>query len=294
MSSGPCTVTARGACLRSPNYPNEYGANEDCAITVSGAGFVRATSFATWPGDDYVIIGRDRYDGDGGDLTAAGHGSQARGLVVSDGETISWHSDDRYHSYGFEVCGFDGCGEHGSSGGGTDCVCISGYTGAQCEVPPPQPFPDGFYESYTISGCSNSEHCGVFTRVSANCTSGTRGCPGGSDENSGSTDPSLCHGAPAYQHGGDDGPVLYRWMWGDGRTDWYVTDSSALEDCYGSTQLLHSLTIDPNSLPGGGGPPTAPAYSIGANWFGGSGWWDSEDTQCSHTSCGIAIVAGGH
>ena len=29
---------------------------------------------------------------------------------------------------------------------------------------------DGFAESYTVEGCSNPAHCGVFRRVDAHCT----------------------------------------------------------------------------------------------------------------------------
>lgn len=140
MSSGPCTVTGGGACFRSANYPNSYGPNEHCAITVFGAGFVRATTFETgalWPGsdgvtsDDHVTINGMQYAG-------GGQGLATVGVSVRDGETIAWQSDfhDRGQQ-GFEICGFDACGQHGSSGGGNACVCIGGYSGAQCEVRPP-------------------------------------------------------------------------------------------------------------------------------------------------------------
>ena len=81
MSSGPCTVTGAGACFRSPNYPNDYGASEDCAVSVSGAGVVRATAFATESGLDYVTIGGTQYGGTGQVLATTG-------IAVSDGETV--------------------------------------------------------------------------------------------------------------------------------------------------------------------------------------------------------------
>jgi hypothetical protein len=306
VQSGPCSVRNGGLCIQSPNFPNMYADDEACTFVISGSGFIQATTFATWPGgsavggatilsgDDLTINGTG-YSGDGGVLSTTG-------VPVSDGMTISWRSDQMFGSNGFDVCAIDACGEHGSTGGGTACVCIGGYTGDRCTVPPLQPFPPGFFESYTITGCSVSSSCGLFTRVAARCTSGS-GCPGGPNENSGSIDSTLCHGAPVYQRGGDDGPVLYRWMWGDGRTDWYVMDSSVLEDCFGSTQHLHSIV---SNEPNGGRleeGPTALAYNNGANWQGGTGWADSDadaaaaadgrgEDACSHTSCGITVVPG--
>ena len=137
MSSGPCTVTAGGACFRSPNYPNDYGASEDCAITVSGAGFVRATAFETERASyDYVTIDGTPYGGTGGAL------ARAAGVSVSDGETVAWHSDDSTQASGFEICGVpcddSTCGHGSCGGGGTACVfdvCTDGYTGDRCEVP---------------------------------------------------------------------------------------------------------------------------------------------------------------
>lgn len=195
VSSRQCTVTGSGGCFRSPNYPNDYGSiaqpgavshGQDCAITVSGAGLVRATAFGTQSGFDYVIIDGTRCDDTGQELATTG-------VAVSDGGTVSWDTGGWFgtpscagdgipcqselnacmsvergihlvnavsgvgdttaclqdavcsaylqcaqniHGHGcvFEVCGFDACGQHGSSGGGTTCVCIGGYTGAQCKV----------------------------------------------------------------------------------------------------------------------------------------------------------------
>ena len=99
---------------------------------------------------------------------------------------------------------------------------------APAPTPPARlgPLAAGFDESYTLSGCSNAAHCGIFTRVAARCTSGIDYCPGGPGEPSGSTDTSLCNGAPVYQTGGADGPVLFRFEAGSGRTGWIVDDSS--------------------------------------------------------------------
>lgn len=154
-----------------------------------------------------------------------------------------------------------------------------------------------FAESYTISHCANSDHCGTFRRVAANCTSGYR-CPGGFAQHSNSTDPSLCNGAPVYQLGGSDGPVLFRWEWSpageDSSTYWKVTDSSALENCWGSSSYLFSAS----NYQAGGGSPIAPAYITRTNWNGHwdgrTGWQNLDASPWACTSgCGIVIAAGG-
>ena len=143
-----------------------------------------------------------------------------------------------------------------------------------------------FAESYTISGCADPAHCGTFTRVPASCTSGDR-CPGGAYEYSGNTDPTLCNGVPAYQKGGDGGPVLYRYAWSDGDTRWKVADSSALDTCAGSSLYLYSAKN------GHASTPIAPAYSTGENWDGGTGWIDQDASPDCISDCGITVTAGG-
>ena len=139
VASGPCTTTVGGACFRSPNYPDGYGAS-DCAITVAGAGFVRATTFDTVYGNDYVSVGGVQYSGDGKVYTNGGALSTG-GALVSDGSSIAWHagnpSNGRFS--GVEICGVTcdeaSCGQHGScSASGTDCVCADGWSGDTCNV----------------------------------------------------------------------------------------------------------------------------------------------------------------
>eukprot|EP01046_Picozoa_sp_COSAG06_P002640 COSAG06_NODE_95_length_24425_cov_882.571035_17_plen_158_part_00 len=122
---------------------------------------------------------------------------------------------------------------------------------------------DGFAESYTVEGCSNPAHCGVFRRVDAHCGSGYR-CPGGARAN-GNSDETKCDGAPVYQRvgegGGVDGggPVLYR-VYNGGYTFWRVGPSDALATCvYGGSDYL---SLGSNQGPTGGAP-TAPEYSAG-------------------------------
>ena len=74
--------------------------------------------------------------------------------------------------------------------------------------------------------------------------------------------------------GGGDGPVLYRHEYSDGTTMWWVSPSSALENCYpGGSAYLTSA----ENTQAGAGPTTAPAYTTGANNNGGTGWvdWDA-------------------
>jgi hypothetical protein len=175
--------------------------------------------------------------------------------------------------------------------------CIYVHHILYVQVPPAQPFPQGFDESYTLRGCSNPAHCGTFHRVAANCTSDRTWaaggyCPGGAYEYSGSNDPTLCSGAPVYQQGGDDGPVLYFSQQQRGETSWWVGDSQVLEDCAGSVAYAFSAE---NEDPGGE-PPSLQAYSTGTNARQGNGWVDGcEHRGCDcNSGCGIAAAAGGH
>lgn len=139
----------------------------------------------------------------------------------------------------------------------------------------------GLYaSSYIVSGCSQraSSYCGVFTRVDAscaNCMSNCNHCPG-FDQANGNTDPTLCDGAPAYQKGGTDGPVLYR-VYENGYTKWYLSSSNALESCYSFSPAYKS-----QSNHGLGYAPTAPAYGSGCGGGNTCGWfsWSSGDDDC--------------
>jgi hypothetical protein len=157
---------------------------------------------------------------------------------------------------------------------------------------PPAPGPPlsaGFAEQYVLSGCANGDHCGTFSRVAARCASGSW-CPGGEYElRFGNTNRSLCNGAPVYQHGGADGPVLSRVGIGSS-TYWRVADSSALDTCGGDSYYLGSAF---NAQPGGG-PPNVAAYGTGHNGeSGGTGWIDADASPSCTSGCGITVVAGG-
>jgi hypothetical protein len=129
----------------------------------------------------------------------------------------------------------------------------------------------GFAESYTVEGCSNPAHCGVFRRVDAHCTDPYHygHCPGGEYAN-GNSDETKCDAAPVYQRVGEgggvdgSGPVLYRYYNQQDNTQWIVGPSDALADCNG--QLLSSRPQGSNQGPTGGAP-TAPGYSAGDGWY---------------------------
>eukprot|EP01043_Picozoa_sp_COSAG02_P008947 COSAG02_NODE_296_length_25401_cov_7.672437_17_plen_171_part_00 len=75
------------------------------------------------------------------------------------------------------------------------CAAASGAGGHVC--------PEGFAETYEITGCADPAHCGVYQIVSAHCEPGAH-CPSKSDR-------TLCDRAPVYQlEGQPDGPVLHR------------------------------------------------------------------------------------
>jgi hypothetical protein len=158
-------------------------------------------------------------------------------------------------------------------------ICIVTFVStrrATLQYPPLGSLAEGFEESYTVSGCSIPEHCGVFQRVAAHCIASSGSCPGGRYAN-GNTDPTLCDGAPVYQrqgdHGGGAAAILYRFFNGDD-TVWYVGSSNALAYCSGANYLESASAPAAN--------PTAPAYSAGAGWY-------DDDASARGT---IAITAG--
>ena len=143
---------------------------------------------------------------------------------------------------------------------------------------PPGSAPDGFADSYTLSGCGTAAYCGVFGRVAAHCTdpSGHGYCPGGAHARPGWTDATLCDGAPVYQRrgGGADGAVLFRYRWSDGQTAWLVGPSDRLADCFNGL----SYYFMSGSIPG---PPSYAPDVAGYGWSDPGGY------------NGVHIVAGG-
>jgi hypothetical protein len=182
--------------------------------------------------------------------------------------------------------------------------------------------PGGFAEAYTLRGCANPAHCGVFTRVAATCTSGDL-CPGGANENSGNADdPSLCAGAPVYQRGNASGPVLLRYYYDSistssnnynmGRypstTYWFVAESTALKDCLGEGAFYGHRSSQAGYWSGyvaseesrQPGPPTLPGYFTDLNPSYGvqatcPGYmdyeWTGPDSVCNNRN--VTVTVGG-
>ena len=84
---------------------------------------------------------------------------------------------------------------------------------------------------------------------------------------------------PTYQLGGPDGPVLFRYYYGDG-TQWVVGPSDALNDCAHYSDVYLASDLNPGRP---GGAPTAPGYSAG------DGWYDYDNNGARGT---ITVTAG--
>lgn len=151
---------------------------------------------------------------------------------------------------------------------------------------------DGFAESYTVSGCANPAHCGLFRRTLAHCDADQTdrwGCPGG-EFAQGNTDSTLCDGAPVYQlmeqGGGGDGPVLWRSY--DGlNTRWNVGSSDALASCGDGELYLRSAAgyAEPAVVDG---VPSATVYS----GFDGQLWLDFDVDPSAHGTITVSVCDG--
>ena len=95
VDSGLCTVDSSAACFRSPNYPSNYGDNQQCTITAHEAVTLSVTAFSTESCCDALTVNGVQYCG-----TSGPDGVQ----VVAD-STIAFSSDSVGNRTGFEVCG---------------------------------------------------------------------------------------------------------------------------------------------------------------------------------------------
>ncbi len=184
-----------------------------------------------------------------------------------------------------------------------------------------------FAESYTISGCLDESHCGVFQRVEADCSvessqycPPTPGRPGWTDQR--------CDGVPVYQkvedgtaaggYSSGERPVLMRLYYDDGippvrhtpggsadlaprrrpGTVWVVADESALTQCFLSDIYLSSGYSEDTT----GDTPTAAVYNTGdfntgyyhdTNGQAFHGWYELQDPNHLGPRSQIEIAAGG-
>ena len=116
---GPCTTDA--ACVRSPNYPSDYGFNEDCTVmptSLAVGQLLSATAgFNTESGYDKLIVNGVEYDGTAGPSD----------VVL--GSAFTWSSDSSGTRAGWEVCV-----------GSTRRLSETWYwTSSPLPPPPPQP-----------------------------------------------------------------------------------------------------------------------------------------------------------
>ena len=95
LSSGPCTVTADHHCIRSSNFPWDYGNNQDCVFRSLQNVQLSVTAFNTEQGYDRLTVNGISYSG----TTGPG------GVVVAAGQDIVWISDHSVVATGFEICG---------------------------------------------------------------------------------------------------------------------------------------------------------------------------------------------
>jgi hypothetical protein len=94
VESGPCTLANSGTCFRSPNYPSNYGNNQNCTITTQEAVTLSVTAFSTEQTYDALTVNGVQYSG----TTGPG------GVQVSAGSTITWATDSSAYYSGFEIC----------------------------------------------------------------------------------------------------------------------------------------------------------------------------------------------
>ena len=126
--SGKCTTT--GACFQSPNYPNDYGASEQCEITVQSVSdeeMLFSLAFNTELDWDILIVKGKQYSGTSGPSN----------VEVAVDDVFNWSSDDIEQRSGFEVCLARACLEtNGSQTNAGACRCgtalCSSSTGLFC------------------------------------------------------------------------------------------------------------------------------------------------------------------
>jgi len=100
LISGQCVTD--GLCVSSPNFPNNYGDNERCELSVTSGNSApfAIESFNTENGFDFLIIDGVRHSGDSS-------GNRAANTVPFDvvpTNSISWQSDGSSTKPGFRIC----------------------------------------------------------------------------------------------------------------------------------------------------------------------------------------------
>jgi len=93
VTDGPCSIDAN-YCLRSPNYPSEYGPKQACTVAVDNSLAVPifVKDFLTEAKYDKLIVNGAAYTGSAGPSGIVPQGS------------ISWSSDGTVQKTGFVLC----------------------------------------------------------------------------------------------------------------------------------------------------------------------------------------------
>jgi len=92
MSGGGCDTEAN--CVSSRNYPNNYGANEGCSITIlQDAAVTHGSTFSIQTTHDHLII-------DDRDVNAASDVQDN----LAEGAEITWNSNSNNHREGWQLC----------------------------------------------------------------------------------------------------------------------------------------------------------------------------------------------
>ena len=103
-----------GNCVKSPQFPSQYGNSQACSIAVGISGYVSSTAFNTEAGFDKLIIGSQTFHGNQGPSNQA----------VTAGSTISWQSDSSVVKLGWVIC-VSASSDNGS-GSASGSVALSG------------------------------------------------------------------------------------------------------------------------------------------------------------------------
>ena len=94
VESGPCTTTKDGSCVRSDNYPGQYGTSVSCVIAPTQDLRLSSTAFATEKNYDMLTFDGKTFTGDLGPVLQP----------VTANQKIEWVSDVSVADTGCALC----------------------------------------------------------------------------------------------------------------------------------------------------------------------------------------------
>mmetsp|Transcript_24956 Transcript_24956/g.62556 ORF Transcript_24956/g.62556 Transcript_24956/m.62556 type:complete len:305 (-) Transcript_24956:78-992(-) len=115
VTEGPCTMS--GACISSPNYPEDYDNNGFCSISVAPrAGSLLVEDFDTEANWDTLTVNGVRYSG-----------SEIPDVIsIITSPTITWTSDSSSTQSGWKICIQEADQQHGAEPNDDSGVDMSG------------------------------------------------------------------------------------------------------------------------------------------------------------------------